>query len=126
MALHPYLAKALLDWLTGAAAVTQPGARWIEFATNTPTSQSNFAAPVQSRLTWNAAATNSAQGSATNRSAGTASFATAICTIVAWNLYDASTANATRLAWGTFTSNIACASGDAPAFAAGALKITLL
>lgn len=124
MALDPFAAKQALDWLLGGAVATRPASRWIEFASGSPTSVSASAAPVQSRISWNAAAASSPLGAATNRSLGTAT-ATAICTIVAWNMYWSSAGGA-RLMWGTFSSSLGCASADTPAFAAGALTITLL
>lgn len=123
MAFDPFIAKALLDWALGGAAVTRPANRWIEFASGSPTSVSASAAPVQSRLSWNAAAASSPLGAATNRSLGTAT-ATAACTIIAWNMFWSSSGGS-RLMWGTFSSSLGCASADTPAFAAGALTITL-
>ena len=49
---------------------------------------------------------------------------TAACTIFGWNLYDATSAG-NRLAFGTITASMTCLSGDAMAFTAANLKITL-
>lgn len=128
MALTAYHAKNLLDYITGAAAAVQPGSRFISLATASPTTQSAFDGPFSNgafgRQSWNAAAANSPSGSATNRSVMSYT-ATAIATAVAWNLYDRSSGG-TRLAFGTLSSSVGCASGDTFGFAVGALKITLV
>lgn len=124
MGVTPYLAKALLDWsLGGAAAPTQPAARWVQWATASPTTASAFDGPFTSRASFNAPAAASPTGSATNRSAMSGT-ATASATALGWNLYD-SVANGTRLMFGTLSSSIGCANLDNPTFAAGSLKITL-
>lgn len=120
----PYLQKALLDWCTGAAAVTQPTQRWVQWATQSPTTQSAFDGPFRSRITVTFAGANSPDGSVTNLNAMTGT-ATAIGTAVGWNLYDRSSGG-TRLAFGTLAASVGCASADNPCFSAGALKITLL
>jgi hypothetical protein len=67
---------------------------------------------------------NSPQGSVTNVAAISGGTATAIATVRGWNLYDAAAAG-NRLAFGTVTASIGCASADIISIAAGALKITL-
>lgn len=120
-----YAQKALLDWLTGAAAVSQPPGRWIQFATASPRSDSAFDGPFTSRQTVTFAGANSPQGSVTNAAALTCGVATAAATPVGWNLYDRSVGG-TRLAYGTLSASIGCKSGnDNPAFIAGGLKITI-
>lgn len=124
--LTPLFAKNLLDFITGAAADNKPASRWISLATASPTTQSAFDGPFSNaafgRASWNAAAANSPQMSATNRS--TMSYtATALGTAVGWNMYNSSSGG-TRIAFGTLSSSVGCASGDTFGFAAGALVIT--
>jgi hypothetical protein len=124
MPLDPYTEKALLDWaLGGATPPSAPTQRWVQWATASPTSASAFDGPFSPRMTVTFAAANSPQMSATNLNAVTGT-ATAAATAVGWNLYDRSVGG-TRLAWGTWSANVGCKSADNPAFAAGALKITL-
>jgi hypothetical protein len=123
MPLTPYMSKQILDWQTGAAAATQPPGRWLQFATASPTTASAFDGPFSPRVTCTFAAANSPQGSATNLNAATGT-ATAAGTAVGWNLYDRSSGG-TRIAFGTFSAVIGCKSADNPAFAAGAINITL-
>lgn len=124
MPLSDVFEKAVLDWVTGAAAATQPASRWISFATQSPTSQSAFDGPWQSRMTVTFAAANSPQMSATNLNAVSNITATAGATAVGWNMWNSS-AGGTRIAYGTTTANIGCKSGDNIGIAAGAIKITL-
>lgn len=126
MPFSPFHQKNVLDWVLGGASGSQPAGRFVTLATASPTSQSSFEGPFSNgsngRASWNAAAANSPQMSATNRS--TMSYtATAIATVLGWNLYDASSGG-NRLAFGTLSSSVGCASGDTFGFAAGALKIT--
>ena len=118
-----YIEKALLDWSTGAAAVTVPPGRWIQWATASPTSQSAFDGPFSPRMTVTFASANSPQGSVTNLNAITGT-ATAAATAVGWNLYD-SNVGGTRIAYGTLSASVGCKSADNPAFGAGGLVITL-
>lgn len=117
------IAKSSLDWVTGNAA-TRPGARFISFATASPRSDSAFDGPFSPRQTCTFAAANSPQMSATNLNAMAGATATAVGTVVGWNLWN-SNVGGTRLAYGTATAAIGCASGDNVSIAAGALKIVL-
>jgi hypothetical protein len=123
MPFDPYIEKALLDWTTGAAAVTAPSGRWIQWATASPTSQSPFDGPFSPRFTVTFAGANSPQGSVTNLNAITGT-ATAAATAVGWNLYNSSVGGS-RLAYGTLSAIVGCKSADNPAFGAGGLIITL-
>jgi len=123
MPLTDYLEKQTLDWLLGGAAATQPAGRWVSWATASPTSQSAFDGPWQSRGTVTFAAANSPQMSATNLNAPLATN-TAAATAVGWNLWDRSVGG-TRLAYGSCTAAIGCKSADQAQFPAGTLKITL-
>lgn len=124
MPLDPYYAKNLLDYCLGGAAAVQPSNRFISLATQSPTTQSEFLGPFTPvRKSASFAAANSPQMSATNRQ--TASFtATAACTVVGWNLYDSS-AGGSRLAFGTLSASVGCASADTFGFPAGTLTITM-
>lgn len=123
-----YFGKQLLDWMTGAAAATQPSGRFLSFATASPTSVSAFDGPwsggLFGRATVTFAAANSPQMSATNLNAFSNITATAAGTAVGWNLWDASSGG-NRIHWGTVTANIGCKSADNIGIAAGAIKITL-
>jgi hypothetical protein len=125
-----YLRKAMLDWCLGGAAATQPSARFISWATGSPNTDGASDGPfsvngVGARKTCTFAAANSPQGSCTNVAAISGGTATAIATILGWNLWDAAAAG-NRLAFGTMTVSVGCASGDIISVAAGALKITLV
>lgn len=124
MPLDPVFAKAMLDWVTGAAAATQPTARWVSLATASPTSQSAFDGPFNSRMTWSPAPANSPQMSATNTTLVQNATATVAATVVGWNLWNSS-AGGTRIAYGTATANIGCKSGDNVSLAAGAMIVVL-
>lgn len=121
----PFFAKQLLDWSFGGATATQPGARWIGWASQSPTTASDFEGP-WTRVSFSPAAASqpAAAGSVSNRLAMT-SRATAIGTAVGWNLWDASVGG-NRLMFGTLTSSLGCASSaDLAAFPVGGLKVVL-
>lgn len=125
MPFTPYMEKAVIDWITGAAAATRPGGRWIQWATASPTTASAFDGAFTSRVTVSFAPANSPQGSATNALACSGATCSAAATAVAWNIYESSVGGS-RLAYGTLTASLGCKSAtDNPAFGAGALKITL-
>jgi hypothetical protein len=117
--------KAVLDWVLGAATPTRPGARWVSWATGSPNDNgASDAGQLNSRHSWDAAAANSPQGSATNRSTGIAVTATAACTILGWNLWDASVAG-TRLAYGTLAASVGIASANSVRIGVGSMKIII-
>lgn len=119
------MAKNVLDWITGAAAATQPAGRWLQWATGSPNQAGASDGAFSSRRTVTFAAANSPQGSATNAAAVSGATASAAATVRGWNLYDSSVGG-TRLAYGTLTATLGCKSGtDCPAFGAGGLKITI-
>jgi hypothetical protein len=124
MPLTQYLQKAMLDWCFGGAAVTQPGQRWISFATGTPNTSGASDGPFNTRVTVKMAAANSPQGSMTNNTAMTVATATAVATAVGFNIWD-STAGGTRLLFGTATAVIGCKSADNIQINAGSLIITI-
>ena len=124
MPFHAFMEKPMLDWVTGAAAATRPGSRFISFATGSPNDAGASDGPFSPRVTCTFAAANSPQMSATNLNAMTLATATAAGTAIGWNLWDAAV-NGNRLAYGTAIGNITCKSGDNISIAAGALKITL-
>ncbi len=123
MALTSLMQKRLLDWLTGAAAATQPTAAWISIATGVPNDAGASDGPIQTRLTLNCAAAVSPAGYVSNRSV--MSFrVTAAATGTGWNLWDAPTGG-NRLAYGTLAAAVGAASGGTLAFARSALAIEL-
>jgi hypothetical protein len=116
--------KNMLDWLTGAAAAVRPASRFVSFATQSPTSVSAFDGPFSPRVTCTFAAANSPQMSATNVAVISAT-ATAIATIVGFNIWNQAAAGGTRLFWGTMTASVGCASADTIGVPAGSLVIVL-
>lgn len=116
MPLDPYLAKALLDWSLGGATPTRPVARFIGFASGSPTTASDSPAPL-TRRTATFSPAFSPGGSAALSANCTAS-ATANGTVFGWFLYD-SGQNGTRLMFGTLTATQTIRSGSAAFFAAG-------
>lgn len=127
MPVTPYLAKALLDWSLGGATPTRPVGRFIGFASGTPDTANDSAAPMF-RITATFSAASSPIGTAALSAALTCS-CTANCTVFYWNLYDGTTAS-TRLMFGTLTASKTIRSGSAAFFVsgtgAGGLKITLV
>jgi len=124
MPLTDYMEKALLDWVLGGATPTQPAQRWLSWATQSPTSQSAFDGPFNTRVSVNMAAAASPQTSVSNQSVMSVATATAAATPVGWNLWD-STQGGTRLAYGTCAAAIGCKSGDNPMFSIGSFRIVL-
>ena len=125
MPFSEYTEKALLDWCFGAAAVTQPAQRWIGFATDTPTSQSTFDGPFNTRVSVRMVAAQSPAGSVTNNVAMSLATATAApASVFGFNIWD-STVGGTRLAYGTCTAVIGAKSGDNINIAAGLLLVTI-
>ena len=124
MPLHGAIQKALLDWVTGAAAASAPAGQWVSFATASPRSDSAFDGPWSPRASVTFAGANSPAGSVTNLSSVRAVTATAAGTAVGWNLWDAAVAG-NRIAFGTCTAAIGCKSGDNIVISAGLFKITL-
>lgn len=116
--------KNVLDWLTGGAAAVRPASRFVSFATASPTSVSAFDGPFSPRVTCTFAAANSPQMSATNAAVLSAT-ATAIGTVLGFNVWNQAAAGGTRLFWGTMTAAVGCASGDTIGVPAGSLKIVL-
>lgn len=118
--------KAILDWCLGGAAATEPANWWLQWATASPTTASAFDGPLSPRMTATFGSAQSPAGSCTAK-AQIAGTATAACTVVGWNIYDASV-DGNRLIFGTLASAVGLASGDNPIFqavGANVLKITL-
>jgi hypothetical protein len=120
-----YMNKAVLDFTLGGATPTRPGNRWVSWATGSPNEAgASDAGQINSRQSWDAAAANSPQGSVTNRSTGIGATATAACTIVGWNLWDASVGG-TRLAYGTLSASVGVASANSVRIGVGSMKIVI-
>ncbi len=124
MPLTDYAEKALLDWCFGAAVPTRPAQRWISFATASPTSQSAFDGPFNTRVSVRMGVAASPVGSVSLATAASLATATAAATTVGWNIWD-STVGGTRLAYGTWSAAIGCKSADNPQIGAGSLTITI-
>lgn len=123
MPLTPYLEKAILDWALGGAAPPTIPARYFQFATSAPDANNAYDGPFTNRMTVTMAAAASPAGSVSNANALVRT-ATAIATVVGWNIYDQITLG-NRLMYGTMTAGIACGSGDGCRLTAGNLVITL-
>lgn len=129
MPLTQFMQKQLLDFvLGGGGVVSAPAARWVQFATANPRSDSAFDGPIRSRLSVSFNSAASPAGSVSNGLATTGSLtaATLAATCTGWNLYDASVGG-NRIAYGTLATTFSLASGTADqiALAAGAMRITL-
>jgi len=124
MPLTDYAEKALLDWVNGGATPTRPAQRWLSFATASPTSQSAFDGPFNTRVSVVFGPAASPGASVSNQSVMSLATATAVATAVGWNLWD-STAGGTRLAYGTLAAAIGCKSADNPMFSVGSFRISL-
>lgn len=126
MPFDSYLAKACLDWSLGGATPTRPVGRFLSFASGTPTTVNDSAAPI-TRVTATFSAAASPAGSV-GLSANVTCSATANCTVFYWNLYDANAAG-NRLMYGSLTASQTIRSGSAAFFVAGvgtgSLRITL-
>jgi len=125
MPFHSSVEQDMLDWVTGAAAVTRPGGRWIGWATGSPDDISDSAGRI-TRGTCTFAAANSPQGSVTNLNSVFGTNTGPAATAVGWNLYNSSVGGS-RLAFGTLTSQLGCrASGtDQCSVGPGGLKVIL-
>lgn len=123
MPFDPYMQKALLDWCLGGATPTRPTNWFIGFETTSPTSVSDFAAPGSRATATFQSASTGVSASASLKAALTCTM-TAACTVIGWAVYNSSSGGQ-RLMYGTLTASQTCASGDAPAFVAANLKITL-
>jgi hypothetical protein len=126
MPFDPYIQKALLDWCTGAAAVTRPTARFFGFESGSPVFSADSAAPVfRSTASFQAASTivGGASVSATMLAAISCSASTT-CTVFGWGLY-ASTSGGSRLMYGTLTSTHSLLVGSQAGITAPNLIITL-
>jgi hypothetical protein len=125
MPLTPYCQKLVLDWMLGGAAATRPAARYISWATATPTATSAFDGGFTPlRVTCSMAAANSPAGSASNAVAISATVSgVAAFTAKGVNIWDGSPTG-TRLLYAGI-ADLGCKSGDNPVFSVGALKVTV-
>jgi len=124
-----YLSKNLLDWTTGAAAATQPPARWVGLSDGAPTSVSASeinSATLASRVT----ALFGAAASPTQSASNTASilFGPFSSPGVASGLivFDGSPVGSSNMLWyGSLLTARSFMAGDALYLAAGSLSISL-
>lgn len=114
--------KDLLDWVTGGATPTRPLSRWISFATGIPNDAGASDGPFNSRVTCTFGPAISTLCS--NSNTLQLATATAVATVVGWNLWNNSAGGA-RLAYGTSTAAIGCKSGDNISIPGGLLLIQL-
>lgn len=129
-AVGAFLAKPIIDWITGAAAATQPGARWIGLAGGTPTSVSGSelanAQGYFSRLTALFGAANSPAGSASNTAAATFGPFSSGGSALGIQLWDGSPIGSSdMLLYGTLQTARTYGIGDTLVVNAGALTILL-
>lgn len=126
MGITPGFRATLLNFAFSGAP-SAPAARFIGFATATPTTESAHEGAWQTRLSVRMALANSPQGSVTNNTnIGTVTcIAVGGATALGFNIWDAG-AGGNRLIYGTCTAVIGCkSSADQILIAAGALKITI-
>ena len=125
-----YAEKAMLDWVLGGAAVTQPGTHFVGLATVVPSSTAGSEIAAGTGYTRQAASFSAAQspaGSAVNQLAmtfGPFSGALTLSGITVWDTQLG--ANSGNLLWyGTLASARALGAGDSFVVPAGSLLITL-
>ena len=130
-AISAYAEKAMLDWVLGGAAATQPGTRAVGISLGSPTSTSGSewtgSGVTRQTITFGAAA--SPGGSATNTAAvtfGPVTSAASISGIQIWDTISGTTANAGNMLWyGLLATVRTLVSGDSVVLASGAMTITL-
>lgn len=124
-----YLAKAQLDWVTGAAAATQPSSRLLALSLGTPTSVSGSEVGSNSGYIRQSAlfgAAASPAGSASNTAAMTFGPFSSSNAIQGAVLYDTISINSGNMLWyGTLLTARTVLPGDTIVVAAGALLATL-
>ena len=129
-----YLQKAMLDWVLGGAAVTQPGSRLaaltLGMPTNTNAGPANTAEVLPAsgylRQTSLFGAAASPAGSASNTAAMTFGPFSSSAAIQGLVIYDTSAFTAGNMLWyGTLLTARTVLPGDTLVVAAGALLITL-
>jgi hypothetical protein len=118
------MVKNMLDWCLGGASATQPPGFWLQWATGSPNDAGASDGPCSPRVTVSFAAAASPAGTKSNAGALTGT-ATAMATAQGWNIYDRSVGG-TRLFYGTLSAKVGNKSADNPAFAVGALVVTLV
>jgi hypothetical protein len=120
----------MLDWTTGAAAATQPAARWVGLAGGTPTSVSGSelgtAQGYFSRVTALFAAANSPAGTCSISAAMTFGPFSSAQSVLGLVMFDGSPIGSSNMLWyGTLQTARTLAIGDQLVFAAGALTLVL-
>lgn len=124
-----YLEKAMLDWVLGGAAATQPGSRLAALSLGTPTSVSGsevLPASGYARQTALFGAAASPAGSASNTAAMTFGPFSSSAAIQGLVIYDTTAFTAGNMLWyGTLLTARTVLPGDTLVVAAGALTITL-
>ena len=125
MPFDPYIQKALLDWVTGAATPVQPTGLFLGFESGSPTSASSSAAPLfRNTVSFQAASTAGGGSASVSLSAIVTCSATANCTLFGWGLF-ASTSGGQRYMYGTLSATQTMLSGSAAFFGPANLIITL-
>jgi hypothetical protein len=98
MPFDPYVEKALLNWCTGAAAVTRPVAWFIAMESGVPNYTSDSLAPM-SRGTLSFQSASTGVSASVSLKAGAACSASAAATITWWAIFNLSSGG-TRLMYG--------------------------
>ncbi len=130
-AVSAYCAKAYLDWVTGAAAVTQPSFRYVSLAVGTPGTGNNAASEMLSatgflRQTVLFGAAASPAGSASNTASMVFGPFSSVGSILGAHLWDGSPIGSSSMLWqGTLATARTIGIGDSLVFAAGALNLTI-
>ena len=129
-AVSAYFEKQMLDWTTGAAAATQPAARWVGLAGGTPTSVSaselGTAQGYFSRLTALFGAANSPAGSCSITAAQTFGPFSSTQSVLGLVVFDGSPIGSSNMLWyGTLQTARTLGIGDSLVFSPGALTLVL-
>ena len=123
MPFDPFIEQALLNWCTGAAAVTRPSGWFIACESGVPNYSSDSLAPMsRGTLTFQAASTG--VSASVSLSAGAACSASAAATITGWAIFNSSSGGQ-RLMYGTLASSTGIHVGSGASFSPANLKITL-
>lgn len=124
-----YAQKAMLDWVLGGAAVTQPATRWIGLSLGVPSSisGSEMAVGSYSRHPITFSAASSPTGVAISSPAVTFGIAGTAATIVGWQIWDTKlTNNSGNMLWyGTLNANATVVASSAFVLGAGSVRCSL-
>jgi hypothetical protein len=123
MPFDPYIEQALLNWCTGAAAVTRPSAWFLAMESGIPNYTSDSLAPM-SRGTMTFQAASTGVSASVSLKAGATCSATAAATITWWAMFNSS-AGGQRLAYGQNGGSTGIHVGSGASISPASFKLTL-